>query len=626
MIWQGAAIQSAGAAQSDRPELETPGDGALWATFSAPPTPDDFFRAWLGIQCGLIARATAGLLLVDHAEGQYAVAATWPDGYREIAQLAAAAGPALKQRVSVIHYPPDGVGRPQSACVAHPIEIGDRLSAIVIVEVAAASSADLHNAAQRLRWGTGWLEASLRRQQAEDQEARIRRMAFAMGVLSDAGEQRELYACVVAVANDLVVQFGCSRVSIGIVRGGRARLTAISNSAIFDRKTHLVEAIENAMEEALVQRDTIALPGVSARRQVVLAHRELMRTTAASSIVSAVMTNASRTVGVITLERDSGIAFDAATVYAIEAVAHLTGPLVEMKMERQRLIAGRLVEPVGPLWRALLGRRRPTIKLIAVLIIGLLTYGAFAQGEFKVSGKAVVEGAVQRTATAPFAGFVATAPFRAGDIVAAGQVLATLDNRELTLEMLRLRGEYEQQVVKYNDALGSRDPAAARFAAAQIGASKAQLAEAEDMLERAKITAPFSGVIVSGDLRQKLGSPVEKGEPLFQLAPLDSFRAILQVDERDIAFVSTGQSGQLVLTGFPGHLLHFSVTAVTPVAAAAEGRNFFRVEAEIEDPDVRLRPGMEGVGKISIERRSFLWIWTRRLADWLFVTAWRWTP
>jgi multidrug efflux pump subunit AcrA (membrane-fusion protein) len=235
------------------------------------------------------------------------------------------------------------------------------------------------------------------------------------------------------------------------------------------------------------------------------------------------------------------------------------------------------------------------MKLAVATRLSLLVYGAYAQGDFRVSGKALVEGEIQRAAVAPFSGFISTAPVRAGDIVTAGQALATFDDRELSLEVLRLRSEYEQQVLKYNDAMGHRDPVAAHMAVALIEESKAELAQAESKLGRAKIVAPFAGVVVSGDLRQMLGSPVEKGQVLFQLAPLDSFRIILQVDERDISFVSAGQSGQLVLTGFSSRSFPFKVKVVTPVATASEGRNFFPVEAEIQDPDKQLRPGMEGV-------------------------------
>jgi hypothetical protein len=41
-------------------------------------------------------------------------------------------------------------------------------------------------------------------------------------------------------------------------------------------------------------------------------------------------------------------------------------------------------------------------------------------------------------------------------------------------------------------------------------------------------------VVVKGDLSQSLGAAVERGNVLFELAPLDSYRVIMKVDERDI--------------------------------------------------------------------------------------------
>jgi hypothetical protein len=50
------------------------------------------------------------------------------------------------------------------------------------------------------------------------------------------------------------------------------------------------------------------------------------------------------------------------------------------------------------------------------------------------------------------------------------------------------------------------------------------------------------------------------------------------------------------------------------------------VEAELTEPSAMLRPGMEGVGKVDIGRRSLIWIWTHRLFDWLRLAAWSWLP
>jgi hypothetical protein len=136
----------------------------------------------------------------------------------------------------------------------------------------------------------------------------------------------------------------------------------------------------------------------------------------------------------------------------------------------------------------------------------------------------------------------------------------------------------------------------------------------------------LSGVVVSGDLSQSLGSPVSRGDVLFEVAPLEDYRLVLSVDERDMPDVAPGQTGQLKLSGMPGDALGFTVSRITPVSEAEDGANFYRIEAELDDPPALLRPGMEGVGKIEIAERRLLWIWTHRMIDWLKLQAWAWWP
>ena len=51
-----------------------------------------------------------------------------------------------------------------------------------------------------------------------------------------------------------------------------------------------------------------------------------------------------------------------------------------------------------------------------------------------------------------------------------------------------------------------------------------------------------------------------------------------------------------------------------------------RVEAQLERKSDRLRPGMEGVGKVYIGERKLIWIWTHGFVDWLRLALWRWWP
>ena len=156
-------------------------------------------------------------------------------------------------------------------------------------------------------------------------------------------------------------------------------------------------------------------------------------------------------------------------------------------------------------------------------------------------------------------------------------------------------------------------------------AGEAQLALVEEQLSRAEMVAPFDGMVVSGDLSQLLGSPVEQGKVLFEVAPLDAYRVVLQVDERDIAELALGQRGQIALViGHAHERLPFTVRQITPVTTAQEGRNFFRVEARLDQAPPRLRPGMEGVGKVEVGERKLIWIWTHSLVEWLQLATWRW--
>jgi RND family efflux transporter MFP subunit len=233
---------------------------------------------------------------------------------------------------------------------------------------------------------------------------------------------------------------------------------------------------------------------------------------------------------------------------------------------------------------------------------------------------------VQRAITAPFNGYVKQAPLRAGDIVKAGDEIGRFDDRDLQLEKIKLTSQREQLNRQHREAMAKHERAQAEILGAQLEQTRAQLALVQEQLARAVMLAPLDGVIVSGDYSQLRGTPVERGQVLFELAPLDGYRIVLRVDERDIAYVMPGQHGELAVSAMPGESFPFTVTSIVPVNLAQEGKNVFRVEARLEGDPARLRPGMSGVGKIHIEERKLVWIWTRTAVDWLRLKLWTLLP
>ena len=205
--------------------------------------------------------------------------------------------------------------------------------------------------------------------------------------------------------------------------------------------------------------------------------------------------------------------------------------------------------------------------------------------------------------------------------------MATLDDRDLRLERLKWATQRAKQQREYSEALAKQELAKAQVLRTQIEQAEAQLTLVDEQISRLRITAPFDGIIVSGDLSQQLGAPVERGNVLFEVAPLKEYRIVLKVDERDIVEVTPGLSGELVLSSMPDRGFAFRIEKITPVSTAQEGRNFFRVEARPTGGNTEvLRPGMQGVAKITIDERRLAWIWSHKVVHWLRMFVWSWWP
>jgi multidrug efflux pump subunit AcrA (membrane-fusion protein) len=169
----------------------------------------------------------------------------------------------------------------------------------------------------------------------------------------------------------------------------------------------------------------------------------------------------------------------------------------------------------------------------------------------------------------------------------------------------------------------------ARFEAERV-ASKIKLIE--DRISRARIVAPIDGTVVEGDIKKLEGRRTKLGDVLFRVAPLADLRADLSVEEDQIADVleALGRAeaqggklkGELSTVSHPNERVEFAVERVNPVAEVVEGRNVFKVRVRPVNVEEWMRPGMEGVARISIDRRRYAWIWTRKLINWVRMKLW----
>ena len=170
------------------------------------------------------------------------------------------------------------------------------------------------------------------------------------------------------------------------------------------------------------------------------------------------------------------------------------------------------------------------------------------------------------------------------------------------------------------------DHAQARILKAQVDQAEARIDLLAQQLARTRLTVPFDGVVVAGDLSRSLGKPVERGEVLFEIAPLDAYRVAIEVADRDISLIQSGARGYLVLAALPNQKLPIEVINVTRMVGGTTEPGTFRVEARLDESSELLRPGMRGVAKLEVGERSRGWIWTHELVDWIGYRLWAWLP
>jgi biotin carboxyl carrier protein len=602
----------------------------LWAAFAEASTIEAFCQSWLALQCRMMPGTQAGIILLGFPDrGPFRPVATWPDGHPNLKHLSKTAERTLADRRGVVARAgtPEGETANGRYEIGYPIEARGALHGAAVLEVLPKSEASLQGLMRQLHWGSAWLELLFSRQAIAGERETRERVQRTLDLVATAVGQDRFYASAMAIVTALATQLQCERVSVGFLKGGRARVTAVSHSAEFKTQANVTQGLADAMDEAIDQREAIVYPppdeGASA---VVLAHEHFAKEYGGGSILTVPMESGGQAVGALLLERPSARPFDHKTVDLCQSVALLLGPLLEVQRREDRWLGVKVWESFTRVVRQLIGPRHVAIKLATVMTISVLAFCLFAEGDYRVSAKTVLEPIVQRAAAAPFDGYIREAPKRAGDLVRVGELLCTLDDRELRLERLRALSKFEEYQKEYHKAMAEREAAKAEILTAQMKQVQSEMALLDDKLAHTRVLSPFDGIVVSGDLSQQLGSPVEKGKVLFEIAPLDSYRIVLEVDERDIADVRVGQQGNVLLSAFPSDPVEVTVQKVTPVSTAKEGRNFFRVEAALAKSDERLRPAMEGAGKIEVDRRLLLWIWTHQVVDWVRLAVWTWLP
>lgn len=612
-----------------RPDQVIELDSALWRRLLSDDEDDEiFFDSWLALQARQLPGVINAVLVVLGEDGRLRPAAYWPKGAPPGSEAIKAAQSALKKSSGVLRRSSQGddaAGR--SSAFAYPIMAGGAVVAVGAFTVHGDNEADLQSAMRRVQWGSIWLENRFSAQERTTVKDTATRLATVLDLVGVSLEHNSSGAAALAFTTEAATRLGATRVSLGRRKRYRTKVLSVSHSAQVSRRQNLVRGIGNAMDEAIDQQKIVVFPAPDADTTVTVCHKELSQKLGTSGpVVSVPLHDGKRMIGAVTAEFPPEKELSEADIDVIEATGALSAQILDLRRREETWLISKAGTVVWAHLGRLLGPGFLARKLLLLSLLAASVFFYYFRTDFAVPARAVLEGEVQRVIAAPFDSYIAEEYARAGDVVSKGQTIALLDTRDLQLELSAWRNRRAQHEAERQRALAERDIAQSKIFEAQIQEADSQIALVELQIDLARIRAPFDGVVLSGDLSQGLGRGVRLGDPLFQIAPLDRYRVILQVGEEDIDHIMVGQSGEVLLSAHPDKPFPVEISKLTAVTVPEGGKNAFRVEAVLAGETPDLRPGMEGAARIGTGEQRLIWIWTRRATNWLQIQFWKRMP
>ncbi|WP_261842143.1 HlyD family efflux transporter periplasmic adaptor subunit [Aliamphritea ceti] len=585
---------------------------------------EEYYGDWLAGQDHLIDGLQSALILVP-VQGTLVQAATLENNSQYFYQLIDIA----MEQVDSDQPQVASLGSQEQSevfALVYPLrDTNSEMIALIAMAVGVNREQDLHHALAVLQWSVAGIEVvdyQHRLQQiSQDQHG----IAERVDILARVMAEPDYPSAAVRLVTELAVLFNCDRVSLGEYKHNRSRLKHLSHSTQFGKRMNLVRCIEQVMDESLDQGQMIRFPqqDVTAT-EVVLAHSKLSEQQGDACVLSIPLYLKGEAYGALILEGNPDVPFSDEQAELCQSIASLVMPALEDKRLNDRPLWRKCTDSASRQLGRLLGPGFLGRKLFFIGFLALSYFLYTATGPYRLSAEARINSAIQRAVVAPYDGYIESATARAGDEVQAGQVLIHLDDRDLRLERLKWLSEKAKLNRQYQEALAVRDRAKINIITAQQSQVDAQLELVASQLTRAELTAPFDGLVVSGDLSQRLGSAVTKGEELLAVSPLNSYRIHMLVKESRIADVALEQSGTLHLSALPETPFEFTLSKITPLTEARDGATYFIVEGELLSGADKLQPGMEGIAKVSIDERKLIDIWSRETLEWLRLRLWAW--
>ncbi len=138
--------------------------------------------------------------------------------------------------------------------------------------------------------------------------------------------------------------------------------------------------------------------------------------------------------------------------------------------------------------------------------------------------------------------------------------------------------------------------------------TKTILERAEERLRESIVRSPIDGIILQkyveqGQIIASGVSNVSGGTPIVDVADMARVYIEAGIDEIDIGRIKAGQAGMVVAEAYPKMTFTGKIVRIAPEARVEQNVTLFDIVLEVDNPDGRLKSGMNTTLEVTLERK-----------------------
>ncbi len=232
----------------------------------------------------------------------------------------------------------------------------------------------------------------------------------------------------------------------------------------------------------------------------------------------------------------------------------------------------------------------------------------------------VVEPSARQFVASPVNGRILEAKVRPGDQVRAAQTIGRMDDEQLRWELGAAEAELQAAAKHHENAIAHQEGGKVRLA--QIAQQKAALRirEIQSQLSHLELQSPIDGIVLQGEWYRSEGAPANRGDVLFEIAPLDRMTIQTHLKTEDLGEIEVGDRVTVRFDNAVGKSWQGKIIRIDPRAEVIDDQVRFVAEFDVDNVDGLLRPGMKGDARIEAGSRTIAWLAFHRAYVWLMKT------